>query len=117
MWLSEGYNKSVEKSTSNATDKKHIMISYNKHSRDLCLEIKKHLESNDHVVWIDVENIHGSSLDSMAKAVENSFCVLMCMTEHYKQSSNCRAEAEYAFQLDKAIIPLIMQKGYKADGW
>ncbi len=53
----------------------------------------------------------------MAKAVEESVGVLMCMTENYKQSSNCRAEAEYAFSLGKPIIPLIMQKGYKADGW
>ena len=113
MWLKESSKKTVEKET----EKKHIMISYNKHSRDLCLEIKKNLELNDHVVWIDVENIHGSSLESMANAVENSYCVLMCMTENYKQSSNCRAEAEYAFQLGRSIIPLIMQKGYKADGW
>ena len=41
-------------------------------------------------VWIDVENIHGSSLDSMAKAIENSKCVLVCGTEKYKCSNNCR---------------------------
>ena len=39
------------------------------------------------------------------------------MTEKYKQSTPCRAEAEYAFQLNKPIIPLIMQKDYKPDGW
>lgn len=39
------------------------------------------------------------------------------MTEKYKQSTNCRAEAEYAFQLGRPIIPLIMQKDYKPDGW
>lgn len=97
--------------------KKHLMISYNKMSRDLCLEIKKTLEAGGYKIWIDVESIHGSSLESMANAVENSAGVLMCMTENYKQSSNCRAEAEYAFQLNKPIIPLIMQKGYRADGW
>ncbi len=53
----------------------------------------------------------------MARAVEDSLGVLICMTENYKQSTNCRAEAEYAFNLGKPIIPLIMQKGYKADGW
>ncbi|RNA01000.1 hypothetical protein BpHYR1_043721 [Brachionus plicatilis] len=97
--------------------KKHIMISYNRDSRDLCLKIKKDLEKNGHKIWIDVENIHGSSLEAMAKAIEESQCVLMCMTEKYKQSSNCRAEAEYAFQLNKPIIPLIMQQNYKPDGW
>ncbi|RNA00999.1 hypothetical protein BpHYR1_043720 [Brachionus plicatilis] len=96
---------------------KHVMISYNRDSRDLCLKIKKDLEKDGHKIWIDVENIHGSSLEAMAKAIEESQCVLMCMTEKYKQSSNCRAEAEYAFQLNKPIIPLIMQQNYKPDGW
>jgi hypothetical protein len=68
-------------------------------------------------VWIDVEEISGSSLESMARAIEQSFCILMCMTEKYKQSANCRAEAEYAFNLNKPIIPLVMQKDYKPDGW
>jgi hypothetical protein len=36
----------------------------------------------------------------------------MCMTEKYKQSPNCRAEAEYAFKLGVPIIPLIMQENY-----
>jgi hypothetical protein len=53
----------------------------------------------------------------MAKAVETSSCVLMCMSEKYKESPNCRAEAEYAFQLNKPIVPLYMQANYKADGW
>lgn len=34
-----------------------------------------------------------------------------------KQSPNCRAEAEYAFNLRKPIVPLIMQKNYVPDGW
>ena len=117
MWLNEKKNINDAKPIEKDEKPKHIMISYNKFSRDLCLQIKQILNQNEHNVWIDVENIHGSSLESMANAVENSSIVLMCMTENYKQSSNCRAEAEYAFQKNKPIIPLIMQKGYKADGW
>ena len=86
---------------------KHIMISYNRESRDLCLKIKAELEKLGHRVWIDVESIYGSSIESMANAIENSFVTLMCMTEKYKQSAPCRAEAEYAFQLNKPIIPLV----------
>jgi hypothetical protein len=41
----------------------------------------------------------------------------MCITEKYKQSPNCRLEAEYAVNLNKPIVPLIVQKSYKADGW
>lgn len=97
---------------------KHIMISYNTGSRDLCLKIKESLEACKMKVWIDVEEIHGSSLDSMAKAVENAEIVLICVTEKYRQSLNCQAEAQYAFRINKKIIPLIMQKGYgSVDGW
>jgi hypothetical protein len=37
-----------------------------------------------------VEQIQGSALQSMAEAVENSAVVLICMTERYYQSPNCR---------------------------
>lgn len=95
----------------------HIIISYNRDSREVCLKIKEELEKSNFKVWIDVEEIHGSSLESMAKAIENSSCVLICMSEKYKMSSNCRAEAEYTFQLNKPFVPLIMQENYKPDGW
>ena len=97
---------------------KHIMISYNSTTRELCLKIKDKLEHNGYKVWIDVTDIHGSSLDSMAKAVEGSSCVLICVNEKYRLSIYCQAEAQYAFRLNKPLIPLIMQKDYeKITGW
>lgn len=77
--------------TAAAMKGKHIMISYNSQSRSDCLKIKAELEQLGYSVWIDIENISGSSLEAMAKAIENSQCVLMCMSEKYKQSPNCRA--------------------------
>ena len=53
----------------------------------------------------------------MAIAIEESFCVLMCMTTKYKQSANCRLEAEYSVNINKPIVPLILEKAYKPDGW
>lgn len=77
--------------------KNHIMISYNRNSRVMCLRIKAELERLGHTVWIDVENIHGSTLASMANAIEESKCVLICMTEDYKQSVYCRAVIKFKF--------------------
>ena len=96
--------------TKETKDKKHIMISYNRDSREICTKIKSELEKLNYDVWIDFEDIRGSSLESMALAIEESQCVLMGMTEKYKLSSNCRLEAEYAVNLNKPIIPLILQK-------
>lgn len=92
--------------------KSHIMISYNHSSRDMCLRIKDELKSRGFNVWIDVEQIYGSTLATMAEAVENSAVFLMCVSEKYYQSPNCRLEAEYAVRLQKPIIPLIMQADY-----
>ena len=113
----EAQGKGDSNQESKEVDSKHIMISYNRECRELCLKIKEELEKLNYKVWIDVESIHGSSLESMANAIENSMCVLICMTEKYKQSSNCRAEAEYAFSINKPIIPLIMQSNYQPSGW
>ncbi len=40
----------------------------------------------------------GSTLEAMAKAVEDSAAVLVCVSKRYKESQACRTEAEYAFQ-------------------
>jgi len=93
------------------------MISYDSKSRDICLEIKKHLEHDGFRVWIDVESMSGSCLESMATAIDNSFCVLVCATEKYKSSNNCRLEAEYLLQKKKNFIPLILEKNFKKSGW
>ena len=53
----------------------------------------------------------------MAEAVENASVFLMCVSEKYYQSPNCRLEAEYAVKLQKPIIPLIMQQDYTPLGW
>ncbi len=67
----------------------HIMISYNWDNQELCLKIKNKLEKSGYDVWIDVEQMHGSICHRMAEAVEQSRCVLICMTEKYKLSDNC----------------------------
>lgn len=97
--------------------KNHIMISYERDYKDYCLRIKKELEIEGHIVWMDINEVNSSSLESMSKAIESSKCVLMCITEKYKQSSLCRAEAEYAVELNKPIVPIIFQNDYKPDGW
>ena len=53
----------------------------------------------------------------MAQAIEKSICVLVCVTEKYKESNFCRLEAEYLTQKNKPFIPILMEKGYRAAGW
>ena len=111
-----------EKSQTNTLDKdapnEHIMISYNKACKEIGLKIKEKLEASGYRVWMYFNEVHGSNLNVITKAVEKSACLLMCVTEKYRQSINCQLEAQYAFKLNKKIIPLIMQSGYEnANGW
>ena len=36
--------------------------------------------------WMDVDNMSGSTLEAMAKAVEGSAVVLICVSKKYKES-------------------------------
>ncbi|XP_078577148.1 uncharacterized protein LOC144862496 [Branchiostoma floridae x Branchiostoma japonicum] len=95
----------------------HVMISYQWDHQKILISIKKKLQAAGFKVWMDLEQMGGSTLQAMAEAVENSAVVLMAMSHMYKESPNCRTEAEYTFQLRKDIVPLMMESHYKPDGW
>jgi hypothetical protein len=56
-------------------------------------------------------------MQAMAEAVENSEFVILCMSDSYKRSVYCQAEAEYAFQCKRRLVPLIVRQAYRPDGW
>ena len=116
LWELEGKTarQSSEKIESTGN---HVMISYQWDSQEVLGEVKNRLQASGYRVWMDLEQMGGSTLEAMAKAVENSSAVLICVSERYKESPNCRSEAEYAYQLRKDIIPLMMQPKYRGDGW
>ena len=53
----------------------------------------------------------------MSDAVDNAEVMLYAVSEKYKESGNCRLEANYAHQQGVDMIPLMAQKGYQAKGW
>ncbi|UJR28737.1 hypothetical protein I4U23_009965 [Adineta vaga] len=95
----------------------HIMISYDDSTRAICMKIAKYLKNRNYIVWIDQDNISGDVLTSMATAVENCFVVLMAINEEYYNSRYCRLEAEYSVERNKVSIPMLMQAGYRPQGW
>jgi hypothetical protein len=56
-------------------------------------------------------------MQAMAEAVENSEFVILCMSDSYKRSVYCQAEAEYAFHCKRRLLPLIVRQNYQPDGW
>ena len=43
--------------------------------------------------------------------------MIICMSENYEKSNACHHEADYAFVLQRRIIPLVVQSKYKARHW
>ena len=43
--------------------------------------------------------------------------MLLGASRQYKESGNCRLEAQYAMQREVPTIPLMLADGYRADGW
>jgi tRNA A37 threonylcarbamoyladenosine biosynthesis protein TsaE len=109
---------------------RHIMLSYCWGKADsngvyptqqLVLRIREGLQQRGYKVWLDVDDLCGSTLNAMANAVEKADIVCIVMTKAYKESAPCRMEADYSYQLNGAngvpkIIPLKAEQ-FKPDGW
>jgi hypothetical protein len=96
---------------------KHVMMSYNWDHQPVIKRIHAALVQRGYSMWIDVEQMKGSTVDAMSKAVEDSAVVLFGASRQYKESTNCRLEAQYAMQREVDTVPLMLVDGYRPDGW
>ncbi len=94
-----------------------IMISYSHKDEIICKQIYEELTKGGYRVWIDYDQIHGNVMDAMAQAIDRSHTIIICMSEQYRRSNYCRAEAHYAFQRQLKIVPILLQEHYQPDGW
>lgn len=109
------------------------MISYNWGDQPVVKKIASSLKSNGYLVWLDIEQMKGSLLEasmdktrkstkctyafSVSRAVENAALVLVCMSQKYQDSPNCRLEGEYTAARRVNFVPLLMQKDFIPRGW
>ncbi|KAK3578382.1 hypothetical protein CHS0354_025476 [Potamilus streckersoni] len=120
LWILNGQNEASKaatrpKSASRTTG--HVFLSYSWSDKEIVYKIRDRLKAEGYAIWIDVERMGGSTLEAMADGIENSAVVLICMSEKYKQSPDCRTEGEYTYKLRKKYIPIIMQQNYQPRGW
>ena len=114
LGLHEKQNETAAQGTELAFD---IMISYAHAQKEACKQLYQELIGKGYKVWVDFDHMHGNIMDAMAHAIERSSTIIICMSEHYRGSSYCRAEACYAFQRQRRIVPVLLQQHYKPDGW
>jgi hypothetical protein len=113
-------DRSVDTSVSNTSiqQKKYdIFISYSHKDKQFCKQLYDDLKQHGYRIWIDFDSMHGNMMDAMAQAIEQSSIIIICMSESYRRSNFCRAEAQYAFQRQLFMVPILIQKHYKPDGW
>ncbi|CAF1112032.1 unnamed protein product, partial [Didymodactylos carnosus] len=94
-----------------------FMISYSHSDKNICHKLYQQLTDHNFKVWIDLDGIYAGSWDSMARGIDQSKFVLICMSEAYEKSTTCQREADYAHNQRSNIIPLVVSKGYRAKGW
>lgn len=94
-----------------------LMISYCWAEKIVCKKIFEQFNTKGYRIWFDENDMHGNSLSAMANAIENSQCIIVCMSENYEKSNACRHEAEFAYVRQRYIIPLVVQPKYKAREW
>ena len=115
----------------------HVMISYcwNRNAKpELIKLLHQRLKSAGYDVWRDEEgsslvpSMNGSIDDRIAEALERSAIVIICVSQAYKLSANCRMEASYANILaKKGLLKLCfvmmnedyttISHPYYCDGW
>lgn len=96
---------------------KRVMISYQWDVQPVIKRLAESLKSAGYNVWLDLEQMSGSTLSAMAEAVEGSEVVIVCLSSKYQNSKNCRLEGEYAHLNSKTIIPLMMENNFRPTGW
>ena len=111
------------------------MISYNWECQPTVKRLAKSLQHKGYHVWLDIEQMKGSTLEAskiqpqlflmysklfnfiVAVAIEKAELVLICYSQKYIDSPNCRLEGEYTYNRKIPFIPLRVQNGFKPDGW
>ncbi|CAF0816872.1 unnamed protein product [Rotaria sordida] len=120
LWKLEKENefkKQQEDMTTSENTLFDFMISYSWGDKPLVHQIYNYLtQQYNYRVWLDENEMSGSLCQAMAQAIEKSEIILICMSETYKQSENCRNEAEYAHDRKKKFIPLKMRE-VELDDW
>lgn len=81
----------VTRSNSAGSSRGHVMLSYQWANQNTIKKIRDNLQANGIKCWMDIDDMQGSTLNAMARAVEGAEIVLICYSKKYQDSPNCRA--------------------------
>lgn len=94
-----------------------VTISYCWNDQVLCHLLADRLIDDGFQVKIDREKSRKNSHCSTIKFMDQSDCVIVCVSESYYNSRICRKEASYALDKHKTIISVQVEGQFEVKGW
>ncbi|ESO09751.1 hypothetical protein HELRODRAFT_195024 [Helobdella robusta] len=89
-----------------------VFLSYQWDKQDEVKLLKRHLEMSGYPCWMDVGQMGGG--DKLFQKIDQGMrkvkVVVCCITQKYAESPNCNREVNLALNLNKTMIPLLMDK-------
>ena len=67
---------------------KHVMLSYQWDVQETAKRIVAELEMRGYLLWFDLNDMSGSTVDAMSEAVDNAELMLICVSLAYKESAS-----------------------------
>src|SRR5262245_33256815 len=89
----------------------HVFISYSRKDADFVHRLFDALEASQREIWVDWESIPYSLewWQQIQRGIERSDAFLFVVTPDSLGSKICNDELEYAFRLNKRVIPVMRQ--------
>ena len=111
LWKLDEEDETQNEEENNRFD---LMISYDEdHDSSLVERLYNYLtKHNNYRISFDEQSMPSSR----CQAIIDSECVLLCVSETYKNDPNCRMEVEHARSRNKRLIPFVLKQTV-FDGW
>ncbi|CAF1365705.1 unnamed protein product [Adineta steineri] len=97
----------------------HLMISYSLSDRSICHRLATNLIRDGFRVWFE-SNPTDNEFEFnriIHKVIDNSDCVILCISNTYSQTYRCQKEVRYASDMKKRIIMIKVEDDYVMNDW
>lgn len=107
---SDQFHLEVSRKRASASQNWHVMLSYQWNNQVLVKRVADMLKQRNIPIWFDIAgDMKGNINTAMANGIEVAAIVISFVTAAYSKSINCQKEFTYASQLNKNIIPILLE--------
>jgi hypothetical protein len=90
-----------------------IFISYSRTDSQAVREVHSDLQQLGHAVWLDTAITGGQNWwDEVLRQIRNADVLVLAMSDESLRSRACRAEVQYALDLGKHLLPVIVNQNF-----